>query len=346
MGKLQLKNIAVGYGQTPILKDLSLEVDDGKLLSLLGPSGVGKTSLLKTIAGLNHPLHGNVLIDNMDVTRQPADKRDVVLLFQKPLLFPFLNVFENIVFGLKIQKKPQAQLKLKAEKVMSLTEITQLGTQKPGDLSGGQQQRVALARALILEPSLLLLDEPLSSLDVDLRQKMQALVRGIQQQTGTTMLFVTHDQSEAFAISDRIALMLGGEIVQTGTPEQLFTSPNTPEVASFFGNPNVIAGRVRKNVLYCDTLKIPVDIADTESCRAIIRPEDITLSDTELPGFFPGTITQRRFEGALTRLVVQLGPHTFTILSITGTLSDKANIWFSLPKEKLHFFNSPDSPSP
>ncbi len=338
MGKLQLDNIAIGYGQDTILNNLNLEVEDGELLSLLGPSGVGKTSLLKTIAGLNLPLRGDIFIDEVNVTSRSAETRDVVLLFQKPLLFPFLSVFENIIFGLKIQKIPATQCKTKAVQVMELTEISHLADKKPSDLSGGQQQRVALARALILEPSILLLDEPFSSLDFDLRQKMQALVRGIQQQTGTTMLFVTHDQSEAFAISDKIALMLRGEIGQTGTPEHLFTSPRNSDIAAFFGNPNVIAGHITNNIFYSDGLEIEVCKPDTESCKAIIRPEDIVLSGKALPGFSPATIIERRFEGPLTRLIVQLGSRTFTILSITGSLNGSNNIWLSLPSNKLHFF--------
>ncbi|BHH84678.1 ABC transporter ATP-binding protein [Desulforhopalus sp. 52FAK] len=338
MGNLKLDSIDIGYGKNTIIKTLTLDVQDGELLSLLGPSGVGKTSLLKSIAGLAAPINGSISIDGKDVTHRLAEKKDIVLLFQKPLLFPFLNVFDNISFGLKVQKLDSNQLELKTRAVMELTGIPALGHKMPSDLSGGQQQRVALARALVLEPSILLLDEPFSSLDADLRRKMQRLVRELQQETKTTMLFVTHDQSEAFSISDRIALMLGGKIVQVGSPEQLFSTPKTPEVAEFFGNPNVMSGRTKDNILFSDNIQIPVNHEDDAHCTAIIRPEDITLSEKKIQGAIPGNIIERHFEGPLTRLVVKLQTRTFTVLSPTSSLSQHPQVWLSLSKDKIHFF--------
>jgi len=340
MGNLTLKSIDIGYGNRTIVSRLNLDVYNGELLSLLGPSGVGKTSVLKTIAGLASPRSGTISIDGEDVTQSSADKRDIVLLFQKPLLFPFLTVFDNIAFGLKLKNMNSSEAKAKTLAMMELTEIAQLGTYMPSDLSGGQQQRVALARALVLQPSILLLDEPFSSLDADLRQKMQRLVRNLQQQTGTTMLFVTHDQSEAFSISDRIALMLGGKVVQVDSPEQLFSAPQTPEVAGFFGNPNLISGYVQDNTLFSDDLEFPVQHPETSSCTAVIRPEDIRLSTLRLQGAIPGLIIERHFEGPLTRLVVQLQKRTFTVLTPTTALANQKNVWLNLPEDKLYFFST------
>lgn len=338
MGNLQLQNLTIGYNTREVISNLSLTVKDGEILSLLGPSGVGKTTLLKTIAGLTSPISGHVFIDNKDVTRFPADKRDTVLLFQKPLLFPFLTVFDNIGFGLKMKKLGAKKIGNKCEAVMELTDIANLGAKKVNELSGGQQQRVALARALVLEPSILLLDEPFSSLDADLRQKMQTLIHTLQQETGTTMLFVTHDQSEAFSISDSIALLIDGKILQIDTPEKLFTSPKSAKVAQFFGNPNIISGCIKGGILCSQELSIPVDHPDTTEITAIIRPENISLSKTRIPQSSAATVLHKRFEGTLTRLTVELGSKTLSVLSLSPDFHPGQKVWVTLPPEKIHTF--------
>jgi ABC-type sugar transport system ATPase subunit len=342
MGRLQLNNISVGYGNKAIMTALDLEVNDGELLCLLGPSGAGKTTLLKTIGGLIPPLHGSIVLNDMDVTQVKADKRDVVLLFQKALLFPFQNVLENIGFGLRMQKISSQTIAEKCQKVMELTELTPLASKKVDELSGGQQQRVALARALVLEPSILLLDEPLSSLDPDLRQKMQHLIRRLQQQTATTMLFVTHDQSEAFSMSDRIALLINGNIRQLDRPEKLFRSPASPDVATFLGNPNIIIGRVQNRILTSQNLSVAVNHPDSAHITATIRPEDIVLSDTELADGVPGMISAKQFEGTLTRFTIELGQTSLTALSFSDRFSPGQKIWLKLPLAKFHFFTTND----
>lgn len=345
MGRLQLKNLCIGYGNAAIMTDLDLQVNAGELLCLLGPSGAGKTTLLKTIGGLIPPLHGTIILDGIDVSQMKADKRDTVLLFQKPLLFPFQNVFENIGFGLRMQKMAAKTIADKCHKVMELTELTPLASKKVDELSGGQQQRVALARALVLEPSILLLDEPLSSLDPDLRQKMQHLIRRLQQQTATTMLFVTHDQSEAFSISDRIALLINGKIRQIDRPETLFRSPASPDVAMFFGNPNIITGHVREGILTTRDLSVAVNHPNAAEITATIRPEDLVLSDTEIKDGLPGTISAKQFEGTLTRLTIQLGSTSLSALSFSANFSPGQKIWLKLPAEKLYFLPHPPQES-
>jgi ABC-type sugar transport system ATPase subunit len=337
VGSLELQNVTIGYNDQTVISNLSLSVREGELLSLLGPSGVGKTTLLKTIAGLTPPIAGVITIDGKNVARVPADRRDTVLLFQKPLLFPFLTVSENIGFGLRMKKCEQKQITAKSEEVMELTEISNLGPQKPHQLSGGQQQRVALARALVLEPSILLLDEPFSNLDADLRQKMQSLIQRLQQETATTMLFVTHDQSESFIISDRIALLIDGEIVQIDTPEKLYKSPATSEVAHFFGNPNIISGAVDDGVLHTGKLKIPVNLPNNTLLQTVIRPEDIIISTSQESNSIPGTIINRRFEGALTRLIIDLEHLTLTALSFSSNFTVDQHVWITLPPDKIHF---------
>ena len=335
MGSLDLQNVTIGYNGQAVISNLSLTVRDGELLSLLGPSGVGKTTLLKTIAGLTPPMAGIITIDDKNVARVPADRRDTVLLFQKPLLFPFLTVSENIGFGLKMKKWKQKQITAKSEEVMELTEISKIGTQKPHQLSGGQQQRVALARALVLEPSILLLDEPFSNLDADLRQKMQSLIQRLQKETATTMLFVTHDQSEAFIISDRIALLINGQIRQVDTPEKLYKSPVTGEVANFFGNPNIIYGTIDDGLLQTGKLKISVNLPNCTMAQAVIRPEDIIIGTSGEPNSIPGTVIGRRFEGALTRLIIQLEHLTLTSLSFSSDFTINQQIFITLPPEKI-----------
>lgn len=336
MGRLELENVSIGYNGKAVISNLSLTVCEGELLSLLGPSGVGKTTLLKTIAGLTPPIHGRISIDGKNVAGVPADQRDTVLLFQKPLLFPFLNVLENIAFGLKMRRWDKKRITLKAEEVMELTEISNLGAQKPHQLSGGQQQRVALTRALVLEPSILLLDEPFSNLDAHLRQKMQGLIQRLQKETETTMLFVTHDQSESFIISDRIALLIDGQIRQVDTPEKLYKCPATPEVAHFFGNPNIIYGTIGNGFLQTERLKIPVHLPDTTQAQAIIRPEDIIISTSPTPHSMPGIVINRRFEGALTRLNIQLEHLPITALSLSSDCRINQQVWITLPANKIH----------
>lgn len=336
MGSLELQNVTIGYNNQAVITNLSLTVREGELMSLLGPSGVGKTTLLKTIAGLAPPITGVITIDGKNVAGVPADRRDTVLLFQKPLLFPFLTVSENIAFGLKMKRWEQKRITAKSEVVMELTETSKIGTKKPHQLSGGQQQRVALARALVLEPSILLLDEPFSNLDADLRQKMQSLIQSLQQETTTTMLFVTHDQSESFIISDRIALLIDGQIAQVDTPEKLYKSPATSEVAHFFGNPNIISGTIENGVLHTGKVQFPVNIPNTTLIHAVIRPEDIVIGTTQDANSISGTVINRRFEGALTRLIIDLGHLTLTALSFSSNFTVDQHVWVTLPPDKIH----------
>ena len=250
MGILELKHIDITYGDEPIVHDLSLDVADGEMVSLLGPSGAGKTTILKAVAGLLRPSNGDILINGRSVLTTPPEKRDAVMVFQKPLLFPFLNVSQNIAFGLKMQGRQPPNVKLAVEEILALTRLDGLGQRKIHELSGGQQQRVSLARALILKPSILLLDEPLSNLDANLRQHMRDLIQEIQAETGVTTLFVTHDQAEALMLSHRVALILEGRLRQVEAPRELFYHPAGPEVARFFGGCNFFEGRLRNGLFH------------------------------------------------------------------------------------------------
>jgi spermidine/putrescine ABC transporter ATP-binding subunit len=239
-------NVSKSYASTMVLKNIQLEVVDGELITLLGPSGCGKTTLLRLIAGLAFPDSGRIFIMNKDVTYIPTNRRNTAMLFQNYALFPHMTVFENITFGLQFRRKyPKKIVRKKVEEVLSMVELTGLDERKPSQLSGGQQQRVALARALILEPEVLLLDEPLSNLDYRLRMAMRLEIRKLQRNLKITTIFVTHDQSEALSISDRVGIINKGMIEQIGKPVDIYEHPKTSFAADFIGETNFFEGTIR-----------------------------------------------------------------------------------------------------
>ncbi len=236
---VSLTDLTLSYGQTVAVPDLNLDVLEGELIALLGPSGCGKTTTMRAIAGLLTPTSGRIVIDGLDVTRTPANKRGIGLVFQSYALFPHLSAFENVAFGLRLLKLPNAQVRARTEAGMATVGLTGFETRKPAEMSGGQQQRLALARSLVMEPKVLLLDEPLSNLDARLRLEMRNELQRVQKDTGITMVFVTHDQSEALALADRIVLMKDGKIEQLGTPAELYAKPATAFAADFMGFENI-----------------------------------------------------------------------------------------------------------
>jgi ABC-type Fe3+/spermidine/putrescine transport system ATPase subunit len=336
MGRLELQNITVQYTAKPIIQDLSLDINDGEMVSLLGPSGVGKTTILKAIAGLLQPASGSILINDERVNHLPAEKRDAVLIFQKPLLFPFLDVGQNIGFGLKMARTRRHVAAKKIDKIIEITGLEKLKNRKIHQLSGGQQQRVALARGLVLEPSVLLLDEPLSNLDAELRQQMRELICTIQSQTGTTMLFVTHDQSEALAISDRICLLLNGRLRQTGTPTELFYRPADADIARFFGCTNFMSGTIHNGIFQSGAVSCTTSLDDSPEAFAVIRPEDIVLSSSGIHNCIAGKVVQIQFEGSTTRISIRAGRQAFTALSLRPDYRREQNVWLHFPPDRLH----------
>ncbi|MBT2658523.1 ABC transporter ATP-binding protein [Bacillus sp. ISL-18] len=239
MSYVELNDIRVSYdNKTNILKDLNLSIEKGELVSLLGPSGCGKTTTLRVIAGLIEPNDGEFLVDNQNLTKVPVHKREFGMVFQSYALFPHLTIKENVAFGLKLRKEKKAAIDKRVEDILAITGLEELGDRYPKQLSGGQRQRVALARALVIEPKLLLLDEPLSNLDAKLRLAMRIEIKRIQSQLGITSVFVTHDQEECFSISDRVAVMNKGVIEQFDTPEEIYKNPKTEFVARFIGFEN------------------------------------------------------------------------------------------------------------
>lgn len=236
---VSLKNLSLAYGDTVVVPDLNLDIAKGALIALLGPSGCGKTTAMRAIAGLMAPQSGSIHIGGKDVTHVPANKRGVGLVFQSYALFPHLTAFENVAFGLRLKKLGQPEITRRVEQGLQTVGLAHLADRKPAAMSGGQQQRLSLARSLVMEPDVLLLDEPLSNLDARLRLDMRTELQRVQRDTGITMIFVTHDQAEALALSDCVVLMKDGKIEQTGTPDALYNAPNSRFAADFFGFENI-----------------------------------------------------------------------------------------------------------
>ena len=241
MANLEVKDLAKSYnGKTKVLKDISFSVKNGDLVSILGPSGCGKTTTLRIIAGLIPATDGQVLVDGEDVGKVPVYKRNFGMVFQSYALFPHMTVFNNVAFGLKMKKMSKSDIQKRVDQILKITGLSKLASRYPKELSGGQQQRVSLARALVVNPQLLLMDEPLSNLDAKLRIKMRSEIRELQQKLKMTVLFVTHDQRECFAISDKVLIMKDGKIDQYDTPENIFHHPSSEYVARFIGYDNFI----------------------------------------------------------------------------------------------------------
>ena len=312
---LVAENISKTYGSNMALTPLNLSLDKGELVTLLGPSGCGKTTLLRIVAGFNAPSTGRVLLAGRDLTPLPAAKRQMGMVFQAYSLFPNLTAQDNVRFGLKVGGVSAAESDRRLNKLFALIGLEDARTRYPHQLSGGQQQRVALARALAIEPQVLLLDEPLSALDAQVRLNLRDEIRRVQRETGTTTLFVTHDQEEALAISDRVVVMDRGRIAQLGTPEDIYRRPATPFVAEFVGTANGLdAVATGDDQIEVPGWSAPVRVegarqfASGERLRLYLRPEELRLSAGA--GGLSGRVTDKRFLGSITRLSVQVGEHT------------------------------------
>jgi putative spermidine/putrescine transport system ATP-binding protein len=286
-GGVELIGLCKSYGSLPILHDLSARIAEGTLVSLLGPSGSGKTTVLRIIGGFVAADAGRVILAGRDVTDLPANQRNIGMVFQTYGLFPHMTVRQNVAYGLRMRRVPAAE---RADRVRDVLEMVRLGgleQRYPGQLSGGQQQRVAIARAVVVRPALLLLDEPLSNLDAKLRAEMRQEIRRLQQETRLTTLFVTHDQDEALAISDEVIVMNGGRIEQTGTPAQIYQSPETLFVAHFVGLSNLFEGRLDDDGAFVTAAgwRFPVAIegAVRGPARIGLRPEAIRISGAAAP---------------------------------------------------------------
>ncbi len=314
-GRIELEGVSKHYAGTPAVDGVSLNVDPGTFFSLLGPSGCGKTTTLRLIAGFAYPDSGEVLIDGRSTANDPPHRRDVNTVFQQYALFPHMDVFANIAFGLTMKRVPRGDISRRVGEMLEMVRLEGYGTRRPSDLSGGEQQRVALARALVNRPSILLLDEPLAALDLKLRKQMQHELKSLQADVGITFLYVTHDQEEAMALSDRIAVMEAGRIRQIGTPEDVYERPATRFVADFIGISNLMEGRVVAQE--AGVARVAVCLGDEDGRDIVfqaqafepqamgrrvalsIRPERVNLSlGDRAPGDgFLGTVVDRAYLG-------------------------------------------------
>ena len=302
MGKkiIELKNLSKNFGDNQVLKGIDLNIYENEFLTLLGPSGCGKTTILRIIAGFEEPSHGQVMFNGEDIAKVPAYKREVNTVFQKYALFPFLNVHDNVAFGLNLKKKDKKEIDEKVTKMLALVGLAGFGNRDITSLSGGQQQRVAIARALVNEPKVLLLDEPLAALDAKLRKGMQAELKKIQKEVGITFIFVTHDQEEALSMSDTIVVMNDGIIQQIGTPMDIYNEPQNRFVANFIGESNIIEGVMPKDclVVFDDVQWECVDkgFKENENIEVVLRPEDMQVEEPQ-DGKVSGKIVSKIFMG-------------------------------------------------
>lgn len=315
------------------VNNVNLKVNDGEMVTLLGPSGCGKTTTLRMISGFEYPSSGKVIIGDRDVADIPPNKRGISMVFQSYALFPHMNIYDNVSYGLNIMKLSEKEVAEKTKNVIELMELSGLERRFPNQLSGGQQQRVALARAVVIEPSVLLFDEPLSNLDAKLRESMRDELRAIQKRLGITSLYVTHDQSEAMAISDKVVIMNHGEIAQMGTPMEIYEQPNSRFVANFIGKANFIDGIYRG----CDdgraaveingkTLYFPepgnmYEVEKEGDCCISVRPESIWLSSEK--GDFEGYVKRATYYGTKMEYELAMGDNTVVAEVYNPQLSER-----------------------
>lgn len=321
--KLHAQGLYKTYGASVALQPVELKVRSGELLTLLGPSGSGKTTLLQLICGLVEPTNGRLIIDGRDQTDVPASKRDIGVVFQNYALFPHLTVAENVAFPLQMRRLASAALRAKVGEALAMVGLSDFGKRFPSELSGGQQQRVALARCLVYAPSLILMDESLSALDRKLRETLQIEIKRIHRETGSTIIFVTHDQEEALALSDRICLMRQGTIAQLGTPQEIYEEPSSAFVAEFIGLSNLFRGTVDERgmlVTVDGPLPLPPEVhaRPGEPGAIVIRPEHITADPSG--ALLSGVVTESIYAGSETRLLVtSTGGTTVTVRRPAGS---------------------------
>ena len=306
---IDLKNISVSFDGQQILKDLNLYIRDGEFITLLGPSGCGKTTTLRIIAGFLEPDSGEVVFEGKTINGVPAHKRQVNTIFQRYALFPHLNVFENIAFGLKQQKKSKGEIRKTVEEMLALVNLRGFEKRNISSLSGGQQQRVAIARALAVKPRVLLLDEPLGALDLKLRKDMQAELKNIQQRLGITFIYVTHDQEEALSMSDTIVVMDGGAIQQIGSPTDIYNEPKNAFVADFIGESNILDGIMHADFsVEFQGMKfqcVDKGFGKDEPVDVVVRPEDVDIVAPEA-GMLQGVVTSVTFKGMHYEIIVDI----------------------------------------
>ena len=359
-GEVRLVGLEKRFEDVTAVAGIDLDVPGGEFFALLGPSGCGKTTTLRLVAGFEQPTAGRILLDGVDMARTPPHKRKVNTVFQSYALFPFLDVADNVAFGLRFQDVGKAEARRRVAEALALVQLQGLERRRPAQLSGGQQQRVALARALVLSPSVLLLDEPLGALDAKLRKALQVELKALQETVGITFIYVTHDQEEALTMSDRLAVMAGGRIEQVGAPAQLYEEPATTYVAGFLGVANLFpatakgadgGGRCRLRLGDFDLEAAGGDTAASGEVRVVIRPERVQLEPygSSGPNRVPGMVERLVYQGPATQLVVRLanGKSLQALVQNQGqplTWQQGTAIAVHLPADALRVLSDPSAP--
>jgi putative spermidine/putrescine transport system ATP-binding protein len=353
---LEIENLQKKFALTTAVEHVQLEITRGEFVSFLGPSGCGKTTTLRIIAGFESPSSGAIRLDGVDITRRPPNQRHVGMVFQSYALFPNMTVAENVGFGLKVAKKPAAEIKHRVDEMLNLIKLPTLGNRYPYQLSGGQQQRVALARALAIQPQVLLLDEPLSALDAKIRVVLRNEIRTIQRTLGITTIYVTHDQEEALSLSDRVVVMSEGRVEQIGTPFEIYNFPRTAFVASFVGTLNILRGQV------VDPARGKIGIDGQEiiasrgleharvgaGCSVALRPEVVSLGEAAGDGNrMQGTVEDVNFLGSIVRIRVRFKDNTISLDTFnnpTLALPQRGQaLTVSFPREAVLALEAPSS---
>ena len=335
---IDLQNISVSFGDTKILNNINLQIHDGEFVTLLGPSGCGKTTTLRIIAGFLQQDEGDVIFEGKNINGVPAYKRQVNTIFQRYALFPHLNVYENIAFGLRLKKMKEKDIQAKVRQMLSLVNLNGFGSRHIDSLSGGQQQRVAIARALAVNPRVVLLDEPLGALDLKLRKDMQVELKNIQQKLGITFIYVTHDQEEALSMSDTVVVMNNGEIQHIGTPLDVYNEPKNAFVADFIGESNILDGVMRED-FFVEFSGMRFQCVDKgfkkdEPVDVVIRPEDIDVYPAG-KGMLDGEVTSVTFKGVHYEIIVDIDNFKWMIQT-TQKASVGDIIGISIKPDEMH----------
>ncbi|MCR4806263.1 MAG: ABC transporter ATP-binding protein [Lachnospiraceae bacterium] len=316
---IKLSGVRKSYdGKVNVIEDLSLDIAEGEFVTLLGPSGCGKTTILRMIGGFDKPTEGEILLDGSDITKLPPNERPVNTVFQKYALFPHLNVYDNIAFGLKLNKVPRDEIDKKVSRVLELVDLEGFEKRSISTLSGGQQQRIAIARAVVNEPRVLLLDESLSALDYKMRKEMQLELKSMHKRLGITFIFVTHDQEEALTMSDKVVVLADGKVQQVGTPEEIYNEPANVFVADFIGESNIFNGIMcgRRKASFAGADFDCVDDYETgKKIEAVIRPEDVVITDPD-KGILTGEVTSADFKGTFYITFIQCGKYEMEVHSL------------------------------
>jgi ABC-type Fe3+/spermidine/putrescine transport system ATPase subunit len=343
---LSIRSVAKSFGRNPVLRDISLQVSEGEFLTVLGESGSGKTTLLRIIAGFEAPDSGEVWMEGQRLDPLPPYRRRVNTIFQHYALFPHLTVEENVGYGLKVARLPKEQSMSRIEYALAMVKMTAYAKVKPANISGGQQQRVALARALVNRPRLLLLDEPLSALDANLRRQMQVELKSLQREVGISFVFVTHDQEEAMVMSDRIALLRRGELEQVASPREIYSHPATAYAAQFIGHTNLLSGEVSGGMARCNSLSWRVMLPDG-AAQFSLRPENIRLAAQKADADcvrFRGKVIRQAFHGATELLQIECSDGLLLSMRMASRQNSQGNLLLEFsPEDAIPVRKSPET---